>query len=186
MLDTGQVEGFWEFSLRTYNAAGAAEACLALQDEHGADVNMILYCCWAGGRAAPLDEAGLTRALAVSRDWGGQVVQPLRSVRRWMKAAGCAGGQVDREACLKLRERVKALELAAEQLQQQALAALPLPPGGERGPPAIAANLRRYLEAIEAGFDRDTRDRLLVIVRAAYPQARRQDLAAFVAQLADP
>ena len=38
----------WDFSLETYRRPGVEEACLKLQDELGADVNMLFYCCWRG------------------------------------------------------------------------------------------------------------------------------------------
>jgi uncharacterized protein (TIGR02444 family) len=34
---------FWRFSLDLYGRPGVAPACLALQDEAGADVNLVLY-----------------------------------------------------------------------------------------------------------------------------------------------
>jgi uncharacterized protein (TIGR02444 family) len=40
--------GFWRFSLSFYGDEQVAEACLLLQDEAAADVNVLLY-----GRAAP-------------------------------------------------------------------------------------------------------------------------------------
>ncbi len=164
-------ETFWDFSLRTYGAEGVPAACLALQDELGADVNLVLYCCWAGGRAAPLDDDAFAQALAFSRQWANGVVQPLRAARRWMKQAGCASQPMDPMACMALRERIKAVELQAEKLQQLALASLPLPPDRDEGLTAVAANLVRYCAAIDAGMGAATRERLLVIVRAAFPKA---------------
>ena len=50
---------FWAFSLEFYARPGVAEACLALQDRHGLDVNILLLCCWLGwsgrGRLSPAD-----------------------------------------------------------------------------------------------------------------------------------
>ena len=39
---------FWDFSLEVYAKEGVADACLRLQDDLGIDVNMLLFCCWAG------------------------------------------------------------------------------------------------------------------------------------------
>ncbi len=41
-------ESLWDFSVRTYRGEWVSAACLALQDERGVDVNMLLYCCWHG------------------------------------------------------------------------------------------------------------------------------------------
>ncbi len=177
---------FWDFSLRTYRTGGVPDACIALQDDQGVDVNLLLYCCWTGGRAVALDDAAFDRAFAFSRDWSGHVVVPLRSARRWMKASGCADTPIDTEACMALREQVKAIELGAEKLQQLALAALPLP-GQDHGNnghgggslEAVAANLRRYFMAIGADISDDTVDRLEVIVRAAFPREKDPAIEAF-------
>ena len=175
-----QHEGFWDFSLRTYRSERVPEACLALQDEKGADVNLVLWCCWAGGHAAPLDDEVFRQALEFSVEWSHGVVKPLRSVRRWMKATGCSSGLVDREACRALRTGIKGVELRAEQLQQRALAALPLAGGSEDGRPgSIASNLIRYFEAIGAGIDADVRAHLCTIVSAAFPDAGASSLEEF-------
>ena len=39
---------FWDFSLAVYGRPGVAPACLALQQRHGADVNLLLFCAWFG------------------------------------------------------------------------------------------------------------------------------------------
>jgi uncharacterized protein (TIGR02444 family) len=188
MAKKGQ-EAFWDFSVRTYRSSGVPEACLDLQDEQGADVNMLLYCCWAGGCGASLDAGSFDRAQTFSRDWSGQVVRPLRAARRWMKQDGCAAGPVDRDACMALRQQVKNIELAAEKLQQLALAALPLPAGGspvagDAQLAAVAANLRRYCTASGIRLDDVVIDRLRIIVRAGFPELRQESLQAFAADLA--
>ncbi len=37
---------FWDYSLGIYRKPGVADACIALQDEFGLDVNMLLACLW--------------------------------------------------------------------------------------------------------------------------------------------
>jgi uncharacterized protein (TIGR02444 family) len=39
-------EEFWEFALARYARPGVAQCCVALQDEHGANVMLLLYCAW--------------------------------------------------------------------------------------------------------------------------------------------
>ncbi len=48
---------FWRFSLATYRKPGVATACLALQDECGVDVNLMLFLLWlaANGRQLSVD-----------------------------------------------------------------------------------------------------------------------------------
>ena len=37
---------FWRTSLELYAREGVSRALIALQDRRGADVNLLLYCCW--------------------------------------------------------------------------------------------------------------------------------------------
>ena len=41
--DASGKDGFWGFSLRIYARQDVPQACLALQDEGGADVNLVLF-----------------------------------------------------------------------------------------------------------------------------------------------
>jgi len=173
-------ETFWDFSVRTYRQPGVAEACLALQDQYGADVNLLLFCCWAGWRSDALDTHTFEQAVGFSQCWAGHVVRPLRNVRRWMKSDGCNRELMDIDACQDVREKVKAVELLAEKLQQAALEALPLEstPDNPRpaGPPAVAANLRRYCQKAGIAWSEDVRSKLGVILRAAFPRERIPDI----------
>jgi len=111
---------FWRFSQAFYALPGVAPACLILQDRHGLDVNLALYCCWLGlsGRGR-IDAARLSAADAAIASWRHDVIEVLRTARRALKAAAA----VDAEANA-VRERVKAMELKAERICQTRLAAL--------------------------------------------------------------
>jgi uncharacterized protein (TIGR02444 family) len=82
-----QPEGrFWSFSLTTYNKPGVRKECLDLQDEHGIDVNMLLFCAFVSGRhRAVLPEPDIKAALEVVADWHKNIVSRLRQVRRALK-----------------------------------------------------------------------------------------------------
>jgi uncharacterized protein (TIGR02444 family) len=45
---------FWEFSLATYKTDGVAEAALAVQDQMGLDINLILYASWLASQGLKL------------------------------------------------------------------------------------------------------------------------------------
>jgi uncharacterized protein (TIGR02444 family) len=136
----------WEFSLATYAAPGVADECLALQDRHGLDVNIALFCCWYGwsGRGR-LTAAGIAAAEARVADWTRDVVVPLRAVRRALKPLAAPQAAT-------LRTSVKRLELDAEREEQRLLVA-----GAAGASPAAdprrdaAANLDSYLLAHGAG-----------------------------------
>ncbi len=112
---------FWDFSLAVYGRPGVAEACLALQDRHGLDVNLLLFCCWAGAKGRALDAGDMARLIAAAGPWNAEVVRPLRTARRWLKTQRSA----PRDQAEILRARIKADELEAERLEQSILAATP-------------------------------------------------------------
>jgi len=105
-----EANAFWQFSLTVYASPGVADECLALQDSHDLNVNVLLFCAWAGhdlGVALVSEDiAAIARVIA---DWDAKIVKPLRAARRAMKAWPQAAS---------LREKLKAQELEAERLEQ--------------------------------------------------------------------
>src|ERR1700741_5560895 len=89
---------FWNFSLQLYGRPGVGPACIALQDGLGLDVNLLLYCCWHGRENRALSEKDIHRAIAASEGWQREVVQPLRAVRRRLKAGVAPVSAAAREA----------------------------------------------------------------------------------------
>lgn len=137
---------FWSYSLRIYRVAGVAEACLALQEDWGADVNLLLYCCWLGQAGRALDKRSLRKAVTAVSRWQAEVIKPLRQARRTLKKPPDG---VPVEWAGQLRKRIGALELNLEYLEQRLLtdAAQALPPAKHSQPPGTAtvASLNRYL-----------------------------------------
>jgi len=105
---------FWRFSLAVYEPVDVAEECLALQDALGLDVNVLLFCAWLGTRAFVLSRSEIESASRIVATWHDNVVRPLRSVRRQIKAR--FGSEFE-----DLRSRVKIMELEAEQIEQAML-----------------------------------------------------------------
>lgn len=152
-----QLEGFsfWRFSLRTYRAPSVAEACLALQDGCGADVNLLLYCCWTGLIGRRLSARAVRSARAAVARWQSEVVSPLRRSRRAIRK-GHRG--VTGEWAEQLRKRIGTAELDAEYVEQSVLAghAAGMPPLARKCEPreAAAANLKCYLDLLGASIGR--------------------------------
>lgn len=112
MSDAG---AFWAWSLEIYARPGIAEACLALQDQRGVDVNLLLLGLWLATRGRTLPPETAAAVADEAATWQREVVRPLRGVRRSLK-----GRQGD-PAVAALRREVAAVELAAERLAQIAL-----------------------------------------------------------------
>ena len=146
----------WRFSLQFYRLPGVSDACVALQDEYGVDVNLLLFLLWRAdeGRSLLADDV---KALDEKvRDWRNLAVIPIRNARRKLKNARTLieGGQ--QEA---FRTKIKAVELEAERLQQQALYDLSRSaPLGKEAEPRVAAhaNVCAYEHIMGATFPRDT------------------------------
>ena len=134
---------FWDYSLSRYAAPGVAQACIDLQDRLGLDVNLLLFCCWAGHRGHRLSAAELERLLAASHDWQEEIVRPLRALRRRLKPQVGSASEVGA-----LYESFKQLELDAERIAQDRLQrCLPLA-AGAANEKALAANLALYLASV--------------------------------------
>lgn len=155
---------FWSYSLRVYKRPGMASACIALQDRAGVDVNLLLFCLWAGRSRIVLRPTTVKAALAVSNEWRSHIVEPLRSVRRHLKDPAQAS-----MVLRALRERVLALELQAERLQQDAFYALASPVKPGKGEPAMLAadNLAAYCRAAGIRLAPSDWTALKTVVRAA-------------------
>ncbi len=165
-------EGFWDFSLRVYAIDEVAAACLALQERLGVDVNLLLYCCWLGHAGKALDTAGLERALALSDPWAQQVVRPLRAARSWMKTQDDLARHVSAAEYAALRGAIKAIELRAERLQQQALASIASPLDCEAFPvedqlELMIDSLKGYFAKTELAIDAQATAMLGTILAAA-------------------
>lgn len=142
---------FWDWSVAAYRAPGAEETLLTLQDAHGLNVNLLLWCAWIAPHFAEPGGATMRRAIAIAAGWETDVVAPLRGVRRTLKARGGADA---------LRQQVKEAELGAERelggaLEAFALRHLSPAPDGDshsRARRTLAAYARAAGAAKTAGF----------------------------------
>lgn len=108
----------WRFAESFYQRPGVEHACLTLQ-ALGADVCLLLCATWLGRRGVIYDADLAEQMRQLARPWQYDVVRVLRQVRQdWRQNA-----HHDSELAV-LREQVKRLELEAERIQLQRLAAL--------------------------------------------------------------
>jgi uncharacterized protein (TIGR02444 family) len=158
---TTEATPFWRFSLHFYRQPGVSDACLALQDDCGVDVNLLLFLLWLAGDGRLLSATDVRTLDDKVRDWRDLTIVPIRDARRRLKGARTLVGAGEQEA---FRRRVKALELEAERLQQQALYGLTGagPLGAARAPQEAArGNVTAYERAIGAAFPKAQVDVLL-------------------------
>ena len=138
---------FWGFSLALYSQPGVAEYCLRRQDDAGANVNLLLFCCWTGRRGVMLSTKALDVAATAIEDWQVRVLRPLRAQRR---TAGIAPAE---------KQRLLAEELTAERHEQallvQWLAGCGLTHPSVVGDACARANLGCYCAALGVALERD-------------------------------
>src|SRR5690554_5692193 len=79
-------EALWQFALALYSSPGVEKTLLHLQDQLGANVNLLLWSCWLQKRHIKLTPSLLTSAKGTIAHWDNSVVQSLRHLRRQLKA----------------------------------------------------------------------------------------------------
>jgi uncharacterized protein (TIGR02444 family) len=104
---------FWRFSIKFYAVPGVADACIALQDQARVDVNILFFLLWNATQGRAYTKADVSEVERLIGAWRDMAVVPIRNVRRALKSPP--------DAAEGFRTRIKAVELEAERLQQEAL-----------------------------------------------------------------
>jgi uncharacterized protein (TIGR02444 family) len=125
---------FWRFSVKFYAEPGVAQACIELQDHARVDVNVLFFLLWSATQGRALNAGEVEQVERAIGPWRDMAVVPLRNVRRALKSPPSVMPPETAEA---FRTRIKAVELEAERLQQEAL--YDLAQAGRLGRPAASA-----------------------------------------------
>lgn len=99
-----------------YSEPGVQPLCLSLQQEFDADVPLLLLLALADHAGLGASPAELRELTAFSSDWREIAVRPLRNLRMTLKP------MIEEPGVNAFREKIKAVELAAEKLQVEKLA----------------------------------------------------------------
>jgi len=155
---------FWRFSLRIYRRPEVAEACIALQEEAGVDVNLLLFLLWQATLSRALSAAEVAELERRIGPWRNATVIPLRAMRRALKSPPQLIAPATAEV---FRTRIKAAELEAERLQQEAMHALASSFGRKEASPEAAAraNVAAYAAMAGRAFPAPAIDTLLAALR---------------------
>ena len=110
----------WSFVVDLYQRPEVSPACLLLQDMLEVDVCLLLFALFvAREHRAILDKASLVDLDQAIGDWRGEVVRPLRAIRRRLKTGPMPAPDPATHA---LREQIKTAEINAEQIEFALLA----------------------------------------------------------------
>ena len=143
---------FWRFSLDFYRQSGVSDACIALQDRCGVDVNLLLFLVWLASEGRLVTADDVKKFDGAVRSWRELTIIPIRDVRSRLKGAATLLDPARQEG---FRDKVKAVELEAERLQQTALYDFTRsgPLGSKARPPQAArANIAAYAAAMGKEF----------------------------------
>ncbi|KAB0267222.1 TIGR02444 family protein [Microvirga brassicacearum] len=121
MMHENELEGpHWQFALNVYGRPGVAQICVELQDRVGVDVNVLLMALYRTYHSSTsVSEIVVREMNNAVEEWRDDIVVNLRSIRRKMKGKKWP---VPHGAAEDLRNRLKSLELLAEQIELAALA----------------------------------------------------------------
>ena len=125
---------FWRFSVKFYAEPGVAAACIELQDRAQVDVNVLFFLLWNATQGRALNAGEVEQIEHAIGPWRDIAVVPIRNIRRALKSPPAV---MTADAAESLRTRIKAVELEAERLQQEAL--FGLSQSGRLGRPAASA-----------------------------------------------
>ena len=112
---------FWRFSVKFYAEPGVAPACIELQDQAGVDVNLLFFLLWNAAQGRELNNSEVAELDRDFGAWRDLAVVPLRELRRGLKSPPQV---IATDIAEGFRTRIKAVELEAERLQQEALYSL--------------------------------------------------------------
>ena len=109
---------FWRVSINFYGVPGVAQACIELQDQASVDVNILFFLLWNATQGRTYKKADVAEIERMIGAWRDMAVVPIRNVRRALKSPPPVMAPDVAEG---FRTRIKAVELEAERLQQEAL-----------------------------------------------------------------
>ena len=146
----------WPAICAAYRDDGLATACIAMQNRFRADIPFLLVLGIVDRVGHGPGKTELAKLVAASRDWQEAAIAPLRHIRKSMK------GRFTAPAEMSLRDDIKRLELEAERLHVQRIAAL-FPDAGESSERsahdyltmcgAPAADAAEFIEIFNVAFD---------------------------------
>jgi len=167
----------WIFSLGVYGKPGVAPACLALQERHRLDINLLLFSAWAGaahGHVFSDDERA--RIFVAIGGWHREMVRGLRSLRTRLKDGPPPAPGPQTEG---LRSLVKKGELDAERIEQDLLYGLAgWPESATDRLAAAAANLARFIDIDGKPVAIAGEPETALILAACFPDRNAADIKA--------
>src|SRR5262249_48654988 len=150
-----------------------ADACIALQEKAGVDVNLLLFLLWHATQKRALSQADVAELERRIAPWRNMTVIPLRIMRRALKSPPTLVARASAEV---FRTRIKAGQVGGGGLQQEAVDGTrsPAPLGAEASSleDAARANVAAYAAMCGGAFPQPAIETLLAALtgRARKPE----------------
>lgn len=139
----------WNYSTQLWTLPGIESICLELQSSHAADVNLLLYCCWAGEQQRKLTDINIRSLLKAADSWQ-TIIKPLRESRKLMQQNLIA---MPPDLVDQTLHNIVEMELNAEHMEQlaldKALALEALTACEESVIECSLINLKTYMQTLE-------------------------------------
>ena len=101
---------FWQYACDFYGRPSVTNTCLALQDELGLNVNLLLLLCWCEQNNKQLSSEQISLLTQTVSRWHREYTKPLRQLRRKLS--------LDDSASVKVKQSVFDVEMELEKTEQ--------------------------------------------------------------------
>jgi len=168
------MSAFWTFTLDVYGREGVQPYVIHLQDDCGADVNLLLYAMWTASLGVdPVTSDKASDLAAKVEAWRVTAIEPLRAVRTAMRGGVAHVAEEESEG---LRKQILRLEIESERIEQTVIEAETPEAGGREpassaDPDLVAANLAAVMALYRKTLSEDNLAALRALVAAASPES---------------
>ncbi|MDQ1363539.1 MAG: hypothetical protein QG652_1400 [Pseudomonadota bacterium] len=146
-----------------------ASVCLAMQDNFDADVNLLLFCCWAAENRRQLDDGDIHKLIQAGEPWQSVIIRPLRETRKLMKSQVIA---MPTYLHTKTMANLTEMEINAEHMAQLNLEKTIIFSRHETGELSVidtaARNLMTYVQKLEKIQSRDVTGHIATLLCHIY------------------
>lgn len=163
-------QDFWRYSVKLYSKKAVEQACLLLQDEHGLNVNIVLYCLYHAVNNRGLISTHEFESLASHIDaFHKKITHQLRHVRTlWKKRRKSLSSTL-------IYQELFHIELAAEQIEQAIITETMLPIAQRNRSEKEKLNdclvsLNNYFEQKKIKLNTHTRHAVNTLIQYAFPK----------------
>lgn len=136
----------WEFANRIYSKPEIESLSLELQDQYGANVNILLWACWLESEEIKIPQVCLNDVVQIIDDVSHETVDKLREVRRALKNSN----YFTKVQALGIKKHILNAELVVEKVLLQRLQDLTCRflETTSVGPDEVALDLSCYLQKL--------------------------------------